>query len=110
MNQPNRIRTRSFSRSRSGKDGFPDSKRTTRNHAGEGLQDGRNLPGIILCGLAAVALGLALTAAGSGFMGWTVIGVIAGVVLGGLGIAWLLVEHRRVKAREGLRLQDQRGH
>lgn len=110
MNQPHHIRTRSFSRSRAEKAGFPDSERTTRSHAGEGLRDGRNVPGIILCALAAVALALALTAAGYGFMGWTVIGAIAGVVLGGLGIAWLLIEHRRVKAQEGLRLRDQRGH
>ncbi|MGW6621804.1 hypothetical protein ACWF99_11245 [Nocardia sp. NPDC055002] len=89
---------------------FPDHSRTTRSHAGEGLEDGYNFPGIVLCAMGIIALGLFLTATGYGFGGWAVIAGIAAVVLAGTGVAWLLLEHRRVKAKEGLKLTDQRGH
>ncbi|MFC6010460.1 hypothetical protein [Nocardia lasii] len=89
---------------------FPDHARTTRSHAGEGLEDGYNFPGIVLCALGIIALGLFLTAVGYGFGGWAVIAGISTVVLLGAGAGWLLLEHRRVKAKEGLGLTDQRGH
>ncbi|MBL1076870.1 hypothetical protein JK358_20970 [Nocardia sp. 2] len=89
---------------------FPDHHRTTRNHAGEGIEDGYNIPGIILCALAIIALAATLTAAGYGFEGWVLVGGIATVVLGGAGITWILLEHKRVKAKEGLNLTDQQGH
>ncbi|MFF0490234.1 hypothetical protein ACWDSJ_12305 [Nocardia sp. NPDC003482] len=89
---------------------FPDTSRNTRNHAGEGIEDGYNIPGIVLCALGLVALACALTAAGYGFTGWAIVaGVLcAAALLGGFG--WLLLEHRRVKAQEGLALHEQRGH
>jgi hypothetical protein len=89
---------------------FPDNSRTTRSHAGEGIEDGYNIPGIILCGLAIVALGLCLTAAGYGFQGWALVGGICAVTFAGVGAGWILFEHRRIKAKEGLRLTDQCGH
>ncbi|WP_280339627.1 hypothetical protein [Nocardia neocaledoniensis] len=89
---------------------FPDHARTTRSHAGEALEDGYNFPGIVLCAMGIIALGLCLTATGYGFAGWATISAIATVTLAGAGIAWLLLEHRRVKAGEGLRLTDPRGH
>ncbi|UGT55191.1 hypothetical protein [Nocardia asteroides] len=89
---------------------FPDHARTTRTHAGEGLEDGYNFPGIILCALGVIALGLCLTATGYGFGGWAFIGAVAAVVLAGAGVTWLLVEHRRIKTKEGLALTDPRGH
>ncbi|MGW5924511.1 hypothetical protein ACWFPY_36435 [Nocardia fluminea] len=89
---------------------FPDHARTTRSHAGEGLEDGYNFPGIILCAMGVIALGLCLTATGYGFAGWAAIGAVATVTLAGAGVAWLLIEHRRVKAKEGLGLTDPRGH
>ncbi|WP_280238296.1 hypothetical protein [Nocardia abscessus] len=89
---------------------FPDQSRTTRSHAGEGIEDGYNIPGLVLCALGIVALALTLTAAGYGFAGWAVVGAIAAAALVGSGIAWILLEHRRVKADEGLALADRRGH
>ncbi|WP_240504925.1 hypothetical protein [Nocardia mangyaensis] len=89
---------------------FPDHSRTTRSHAGEGLEDGYNFPGIILCALGIIALALFLTASGYGFAGWAIISGIAALVLAAAGVSWLLIEHRRVKDGEGLRLTDQRGH
>ncbi|MGS2810562.1 hypothetical protein [Nocardia sp. MW-W600-9] len=89
---------------------FPDHARTTRSHAGEGLADGYNFPGIVLSALGVIALGLCLTATGYGFTGWAVIGAVAAVVLLGAGATWLLVEHRRIKAKEGLGLTEPRGH
>jgi hypothetical protein len=88
----------------------PDHSRTTRSHAGEGIEDGYNIPGIVLCALGIVASASTLTAAGYGFAGWAVVGAIAATALVGSGIAWILLEHRRVKAKEGLALTDQRGH
>ncbi|MFC8527827.1 hypothetical protein [Nocardia sp. NPDC057227] len=60
--------------------------------------------------LGIVALGGSLTAAAYGFNGWAIIAAIlcAIGILG--GSAWLLLEHRRVKAREGLALADPMGH
>lgn len=93
-----------------GSAGFPDDARTSRNHAGEGLEDGYNVPGIVLCALGIVAMALALTAAGYGFAGWAVVAGVVAAVCGITGVAWLLLEHRRVKAKEGLALSDQQGH
>ncbi|MGW5441161.1 hypothetical protein [Nocardia asteroides] len=89
---------------------FPDHARTTRSHAGESLEDGYNFPGIILCALGVIALGLCLTATGYGFAGWATIAGVAAVLLAGAGVVWLLLEHRRVKSREGLDLTDPQGH
>ncbi|WP_433662546.1 hypothetical protein ACQPW1_10545 [Nocardia sp. CA-128927] len=90
--------------------GFPDHTRTTRSHAGEGIEDGYNIPGIVLCALGIVALALCLTAVGYGYSGWALIGGISAAVLAGAGVGWILLEHRRIKAKEGLELTDQRGH
>ncbi|WP_280274027.1 hypothetical protein [Nocardia wallacei] len=90
--------------------GFPDDARTSRNHAGEGLEDGYNVPGIVLCALGIVAMALALTAAGYGFAGWAVVAGVVAAVCAITGVTWLLLEHRRVKAKEGLALSDQQGH
>ncbi|WP_228804707.1 hypothetical protein [Nocardia higoensis] len=93
-----------------GDEGFPDHARTTRSHAGEGIEDSYNIPGIVMFALGIVALGLTLTAAAYGFAGWVIIGaVVCAVGLLG-GATWILLEHRRVKAREGLSLSDQAGH
>ncbi|MCM6772063.1 hypothetical protein NDR87_02775 [Nocardia sp. CDC159] len=90
--------------------GFPDTSRTTRSHAGEGIEDGYNIPGIVLCAIGLVALAGALTAAGYGFSGWAIVGGVVCAVSLVAGIGWLLIEHRRIKAKEGLDLHDQRGH
>ncbi|WP_254189768.1 hypothetical protein [Nocardia noduli] len=89
---------------------FPDHARTSRSHAGEGIQDGYNVPGIVLWALGIVALGLALTAAAYGFNGWAIIAAIVCAIAILTGTGWLLLEHRRIKNKEGLALTDQAGH
>ncbi|MEU7632862.1 hypothetical protein AB0C34_23215 [Nocardia sp. NPDC049220] len=84
--------------------------RTARYHAGEALEDGNNIPGIVLCALGILALALTLVAAAYGFMGWMVVAVAAAVVCGSVGVTWVLLAHKRVKNREGLALRDQMGH
>nr|WP_314142062.1 hypothetical protein [uncultured Rhodococcus sp.] len=90
--------------------GATDEDRTTRGHAGEAIVDTRNWPGYICIGLALVSLGLTLTAAGYGFSGWTWIGAVAAPILLVVGIVLVLLERRRVKAREGKSLTDPAGH
>ena len=90
--------------------GATDDDRTTRGHAGEAIVDTRNWPGYICIGLALVSLGLTLTAAGYGFSGWTWIGAVAAPILLVVGIVLVLLERRRVKAREGKSLTDPAGH
>lgn len=90
--------------------GFPDRARTTRAHAGETIEDGYNIPGMVLCAVGIVALACALTAAGYGF---ALRAMVAGLVCAAsfaAGVGWMLFEHRRIKAREGLALHEQRGH
>ncbi|MFI9503946.1 hypothetical protein [Nocardia sp. NPDC052566] len=86
---------------------IPDSARTTRNNAGEALEDSRQFPGVVVLLLGLVAVALTLTAAGYGFAGWAVVGVIASVLLIGAGTAFVVLEHRRLRAREG---EELRGH
>ncbi|MEU7767299.1 hypothetical protein AB0B25_19480 [Nocardia sp. NPDC049190] len=90
--------------------GFPDRMRTTRSHAGETIEDGHNIPGIVLCAFGIIALVLTLTAAAYGFMGWAVVAAVCAAVCGGTGVIWVLLAHKRVKNREGLALSDQMGH
>ncbi|WP_280266415.1 hypothetical protein [Nocardia wallacei] len=97
-------------RMRRGAAEFPDETRTSRKHAGEGLEDGYNIPGIVLCALGIVATALALTAAGYGFAGWAVVAAVVAVACALTGGVWLLLEHRRIKSDEGLTLRDPMGH
>ncbi|WP_328402587.1 hypothetical protein [Nocardia sp. NBC_00403] len=69
-------------------------------HAGDLLGDDYNVPGLILCALGIVAMACTLTAAGSGFTGWTQIGAIATAMLWIAGIGALVVEHRREEVIE----------
>ncbi|MFE3542878.1 hypothetical protein ACFXK0_07905 [Nocardia sp. NPDC059177] len=70
-------------------------RRVWHAQAGDLLADDYNVPGIIACGIGIVGLACTLVAAGSGHIGWTVLGAIATAVflLGGAGA--LLFEHRR---------------
>ncbi|MEV5652372.1 hypothetical protein AB0L57_29340 [Nocardia sp. NPDC052254] len=84
--------------------------RTSRRHAGEGIEDGYNIPGIVLCALGMVALALTLTAAGYGFGGWAIVaGVVCAVCLIG-GITWIALESRRVRAHDELEPPQRQGH
>lgn len=110
MTEQDELRRRGSIRRGRGRAGFPDSARTSRSHAGESLQDGYNIPGLLLSGLGMAALAMTLTAAAYGFTGWAVVGACV-CVLGLVGgVAWVTIEHRRIKAKEGLALTDPEGH
>ncbi len=82
------------------KDPPVDHARTTRPHAGESMKDTKNMPGLILIGLALVLFVSALAAHGAGHH--TVgIGLGSGsAVLLVIGGGWLLAEHLRVRKIE----------
>ncbi|MFF0543637.1 hypothetical protein ACWEVD_30715 [Nocardia thailandica] len=63
--------------------------------AGDLLSDDYNVPGIIACALAVIALACTLTAAGTGHTGWALVAGVAFLVLVTAGIGALLFEHRR---------------
>ncbi|QNG18213.1 hypothetical protein G4H71_02860 [Rhodococcus triatomae] len=81
---------------------FPqqDRVRTNRSHVGEALTDTRGWPGYAMIGTAIAVLGLFLVAAGYGFTGWAAItgGTFAGLMI--VGVALVLLEHRRVQREE----------
>jgi hypothetical protein len=87
-----------------------DSANTVREHAGEALEDTRNWPGYLCIGLALAALGLTLTAGAYGFGGWVWIGAIAAVALLAAGLTIVLLERKRVNAREGRDLTEPGAH
>ncbi|CAM3051044.1 membrane protein [Prescottella defluvii] len=87
-----------------------DLAHTTREHPGEAIEDSRNWPGYALIGIAIVALGLTLVAAGYGFAGWAwIAGIVCGCALVA-GTVLVLTEHQRVKRLDNASLGDQRGH
>lgn len=74
-----------------------DHARTTRPHAGETMKDTKNMPALVLLGVALVAFVCALAAhATSNHTVGVVLGCISAVVLLVSG-AWFFVEHRRVR-------------
>ncbi|GGG20120.1 hypothetical protein GCM10007304_37510 [Rhodococcoides trifolii] len=103
-------KTRYEQGSQESEDDAVDDSRTARAHAGEAITDARNWPGYFLVALGLAALGLALTAAGGGFEGWTMIAGVSSVVLIAAGIGLVLFQRKRVKAQEGKSLMDPGGH
>lgn len=87
-----------------------DTARTNRAHAGEAIEDARNWPGYGLIALGLVLMALSLVAAGGGFEGWAFVLVPACVLSFVAGAVLVILEHRRVKNREGLSLSDPQGH
>jgi hypothetical protein len=77
-----------------------DHARTTRPHAGETMKDTKNLPGLVLLGLALVSFVGGLAAFGSGHsdVGVILVSVAAGVLV--ISLAWLLIAHLRVRKIE----------
>ncbi len=76
-----------------------DRARTTLPLAGEAVIDGWKLPGLLLVGIAVVALVVCLAtfAMGQSTVGWVAAAVtIVAAVVGG---AWLTVTYRRVRSR-----------
>jgi hypothetical protein len=77
-----------------------DHARTTRPHAGETMKDTKNMPALVLLGLALVAFVGGLAAFGSGHpdVGMTLVAIAAGLL--GISLAWFLIEHLRVRKIE----------
>ncbi|MEV6071055.1 DUF308 domain-containing protein [Nocardia sp. NPDC052001] len=84
--------------------------RPTLHHAGEGIEDGVNVIGIVLGGLAIVALGLTLVAAGYGFAGWATVAGIACVVLFLSSAGVIYAEWRRRSGDEQPDPEVRQGH
>jgi hypothetical protein len=74
-----------------------DHARTTRPHAGESMTDTKNMPALIVIGVALVCFvgGLAAHATSHHSTG-LVFGSISAALLV-VGMAWLWIEHRRVR-------------
>ncbi|MEU0543544.1 hypothetical protein [Nocardia sp. NPDC005978] len=85
-------------------------RRTPRKHAGEGIEDGVNVLGILLFGLGIVAVGMALVAGGYGFGGWALVAGVAAAVLFVAGGVVLLLEWRRRHPRGGVNEPVRQGH
>lgn len=77
-----------------------DHARTTRPHAGESMTDTKNMPALIVIGIALVCFvgGLAAHATSHHSTG-LVFGAISAALLA-VGLVWLAVEHRRVRGIE----------
>ncbi|MGV9412496.1 hypothetical protein ACWDOP_21530 [Nocardia sp. NPDC003693] len=84
--------------------------RTPRKHAGEGIEDGVNIVGIVLIGLGILGLGLTLVAGGYGFGGWAVIAGVASVLLFLAGGVVLALEWRRQRAHRSANEPVRQGH
>lgn len=77
-----------------------DHARTTRQHAGESMKNGVNAPGLIAVGIGVVALFVGLFAFATGHAVAGAAAVVLAVLLGGAGIGWLALAHRRVRDAE----------
>jgi hypothetical protein len=74
-----------------------DHARTTRPHAGESMTDTKNMPGLILIGVALVLFVSSLAAFATSHHD---VGVVLATLSGVgflVGAAWLAIEHRRVR-------------
>jgi len=77
-----------------------DHARTTRPHAGETVKNARNLPALVVVGVAVVLFVACLAAFATGhpqpaalLAGLSAVGLV-------LGLGWLGIEHRRVRRIE----------
>ncbi|MGE0221263.1 protein UsfY [Mycolicibacterium sp.] len=77
-----------------------DHSRTARKHAGEAMKNGQNAPGIIAVGLGVLSLVIGLFAFATGRGIVATVAVVLAVLLGAGGLAWLALEHRRVRKLE----------
>jgi hypothetical protein len=77
-----------------------DHARTTRPHAGETMKDTKNMPALVLLGIALVTFvgGLAAFASGHPDVGKILVAIAAGLLV--ISMVWFLVEHRRVRRIE----------
>ncbi|MGV9800809.1 protein UsfY [Mycobacterium sp. NPDC003449] len=74
-----------------------DHARTTRPHAGESMNDNRNMPALALIGISLVIFVGCLVAFATGNPGvGLILATLAAVGLAGGGL-WLMIAHRRVR-------------
>ncbi|MGW4246627.1 hypothetical protein [Nocardia sp. NPDC004722] len=85
-------------------------RRLRRRHAGEGIEDGVNVIGVVLAGLGVVALALALVAGGYGLGGWAAVAAVACVVLFLASAAVIVGEWRRRRSRDKAGPAVRQGH
>jgi membrane associated rhomboid family serine protease len=74
-----------------------DHARTTRPHAGESMTDTRNMPALIVIGLALAAFVGSLAAHATNHHGTGMVFAALAAVGFVIGLLWLAVEHRRVR-------------
>lgn len=77
-----------------------DYARTARQHAGESIKNGANVPGLAGSALAVLALTVGVFAVAAGHLTGGVIALIVAAVLGALSATWLLRTHRKVRDAE----------
>jgi multisubunit Na+/H+ antiporter MnhB subunit len=77
-----------------------DYERTTRQHAGESLNNGANAPGLAGIAIGAVALIMGLFALATGHVAVGSVAVFLAAVLGATGAGWLMYAHRQVRKAE----------
>ncbi|WP_407688723.1 hypothetical protein [Mycobacterium sp. HUMS_1102779] len=77
-----------------------DYARTTRRHAGETVNHGANVPGLIIGAVAVVALtvGIYALAAGSAVVG--LVALVLAALSGAVSALWLMRTHRAVRTAE----------
>ncbi|WP_330180280.1 hypothetical protein OHB26_28195 [Nocardia sp. NBC_01503] len=72
-------------------------RETTGTPTGESILDTVNGPGLALLFFGILVLGSTLTATGTGFDGWSLIGVLASVLCLVTGAAVVRIEHHRAR-------------
>jgi protein-S-isoprenylcysteine O-methyltransferase Ste14 len=77
-----------------------DHSRTTRPHAGESMTDTKNMPALVVIGLALVCFVSALVAHATTHHSTGIAFGSASAILLIAGLVWLFVEHRRVRGIE----------
>ncbi|RDH77733.1 LapA family protein [Mycolicibacterium moriokaense] len=77
-----------------------DHVRTTRPHAGESMTDSRNMPALIVIGVALVCFVGGLAAHATSHHSTGLAFDSAAAALFAVGLVWLAVEHRRVRGIE----------
>jgi protein-S-isoprenylcysteine O-methyltransferase Ste14 len=77
-----------------------DHARTTRPHAGESMTDTKNMPALIVIGVALACFVGALAAHGTSHHSTGLVFGSLSAVLLIVGLLWLFIEHRRVRGIE----------
>ncbi|MGV0795049.1 protein UsfY [Mycolicibacterium sp. XJ1819] len=77
-----------------------DHSRTTRPHAGETMKDTKNMPALVLLGIALVTFVGCLAAFGTGHPDVGAILAVIAAVLFVVSLGWFLIEHMRVRRIE----------